>query len=312
MGAEQQRLMREKSQEVSRTLLDTVLELEHIAASTNQANHGIAEESEQVMRDSEANFEHIKDVEENMGMISNSLLELNRMSQQIAALAENTKQVTADNDEKLSFVVSSMDEICKGTEESKAIIANLSSQSNRIVEFAKGITDISMKTNILALNASVEAARAGVQGKGFAVVAAEIKNLSEQTNMAAAGIGTIIEQITENITNTVQAMEKNNAMTQAGMAHMAHMRGSAEKLSQANGEIARCVADMNGVIRDVASSGSAVSDKLVSVSGNIENNCGAVQHMTSAIEESSAGTERLSGMVANIKRMAQELESLAK
>ncbi len=312
MGAEQQRIMREKSLEVSEKLLQTVTELDRIAAASAEANHSIADESANVMRDSEANFEHIKAVEDNMGAISVSLADLSEMSRSIAELTERADKITADNDNKMSLASRSMDEICRGTDESKEIISRLSEQSEQIVKIAKVITDISMQTNILAINASIEASRAGESGKGFSVVASEIKKLSEQTKGAAAEIGDIIEQVTDNITSTVESMEKNSQLTREGMRSMEQVRLSAEHISNSNSEISKHIADMNSVIDSVAESGNTVSHKLVSVSGNIENNCGAVQHVAAAIEENSAGTETLGDMVKNIKVMAEELERLTK
>ena len=312
MGAEQQRIMREKSLEVSEKLLETVSELDRISASAAEANRRVADESANVMRDSDANFGHIKDVEENMAQISESLQSLSEMSSEIARLTKHADKITAENDVKMSQAASSMEEICRGTDESKEIILRLSDQSQRIVKIAKVITDISMQTNILAINASIEASRAGESGKGFSVVASEIKKLSEQTKTAAAEIGGIIEEVTSNIDGTVEAMEKNAQLTRDGMKSMEQVKASAEQISESNSEISRHVADMNGVIADVAENGGSVSDKLVSVSGNIENNCGAVQHVAAAIQETSAGTDSLGFMVKDIKVMAEELEQLAK
>lgn len=312
MGAEQQRIMREKSLEVSERLLITVTELDKISAAATEANRSIADESENVMRDSDENFGHIKSVENNMNMISENLKNLSEMSGRIAELTKRADEITAENDEKMSAASASMDEICKGTDESREIIEKLSEQSNQIVEIAEVITDISMQTNILALNAAVEAAHAGEQGKGFAVVADEIKKLSEQTKTAASEIGEIIKQVTENISGTVLAMEKNAELTREGMSSMEQVKASAEQISVSNSEISKHIADMNSVIGDVSSNGENVSRKLVSVSSNIENNCGAVQHMAAAIEENSAGTENLGVMVKNIKAMAEELEKLSK
>lgn len=312
MGAEQQRIMREKSLEVSRKLLETVTELDKISAAATEANRSIADESENVMRDSEANFEHIKSVEENMNMISDNLRNLSEMSSSISELTRRADEITADNDKKMSAASASMDEICKGTDESKVIIARLSEQSKQIVEIAEVITDISMQTNILALNATIEAARAGEFGSGFSIVAEEIKLLSEQTNSAAAEIAVIIGQVTENISETVEAMEKNAVLTREGMESMEQMKLSTKQLIGANNEISHHIADMNTVIGSVAENGGNVSRKLVSVSGNIENNCGAVQHVAAAIEENSAGTENLGYMVKNIKLMSEELERLTK
>lgn len=312
MGAEQQRIMREKSLAVSERLLDTVTELDRISVSTSEANRRVAQESENVTRDSEANFAHIKSVEESMNLISDNLKELSEMSARIAELTRRTDVITADNDQKMSLAAASMGEICKGTDESKAIISRLSEQSHQIVDIVKVITDISTQTNILAVNASIEASHAGEAGKGFSVVAQEIKALSEQTNTAAANISGIIAEVTQNITGTVTAMEKSARLIHEGMDNMEQMKSSTEQLSLSSREISTHIADMNGVIENVYTSGEDVSRNLVSVSGNIANNCGAAQHVAAAIAENSAGVRELSTMVKDIKVMAEEIESLAK
>jgi len=312
MGAEQQRIMREKSLEVSERLLETVTELDRISAAAAESDRRVARESENVMRDSEANFTHIKSVEENMNLISSNLKELAEMSERIAELTRHADAITADNDRKMSLAAASMGEICKGTDESKAIISRLSQQSNQIIEIAKVITDISSQTNILAVNASIEASHAGEAGKGFAIVAQEIKALSEQTSTAAANISGIIEDVTRNIANTVSAMEKSAALTRDGMNSMEQMKTSTEQLGSSNRKISSHIADMNRVIGSVTSSGEEVSYKLVSVTGNIENNCGAVQHVAAAIAQNSAGTRNLGAMVKDIKTMAEELEILSR
>lgn len=312
MGAEQQRLMREKSLEVSEKLLETVTDLDRISATTAEANRRIADESGNVMRDSEQNFRYIQSVEENMALIAQNLTHLSDMSEKITYLTEQAERITAENNAVMARASESMDGICRGTEESKEIIARLSEQSERIVQIAKVITSISQQTNLLAVNASIEASRAGAAGKSFAVVAQEIKKLSEQTNDATAEIGGIIEQVTGNITATVTAMEKNTALTRDGMESMEQVKRSAEHISASNAEIARHITAMNNVIGDVAENGENVSHKLVDVSGNVRNNCGAVQHVVAAIEENSAGTANLGIMVKSIKTMAEELEMLSK
>lgn len=312
MGAEQQRLMREKSLEVSERLLETVTDLDRISAAAAESNQKIADESGKVMRDSEQNFRYIQSVEENMALIAQNLIRLSDMSEKITHLTEQAKKVTDENDAVMTQASASMDGICRGTDESKEIIGQLAHQSERIVEIAKVITSISQRTNLLAINASVEAARAGAAGKGFAVVAQEIKRLSEQTNAATAEIDGIIKQVTGNITATVAAMEKNAALTRDGMQSMEQVKRSAAHISTSNSEIAQHITAMNSVIENVAKSGDTVSRKLVDVSGNVRNNCGAVQHVAAAIEENSAGTANLGTMVKSIKIMAEELELLSK
>ena len=247
-----------------------------------------------------------------MSLISDSLKNLSEMSGRIAALTKRAEEITAENNEKMALAADGMKEICSGTDESMQIIMRLSEESEKINKIVDVIADISMQTNILALNASVEAAHAGEQGAGFSVVASEIKKLSEETRSAASDIGDIIEEVIKNIEGTVKSMNKNARLTREGMENMNNTRLSAEQISLSNSEISRNITDMDRIIAEVAKNGESVSGRLESVSGNIENNCGAVQHMAAAIEETSAGTENLGSMVKSIKQMAEELEKLTK
>ncbi len=310
MSAEQQEQIREKSLNVSRALLNTVTELDSVSDASVKAGHCAEEESRKVMHESEVNSGNLHDVENSMERISESLKELSEMSGKISELTKKADQITADNDEMISRAYEGMDVICKSTEESMQLISTLSEQSKEIVGIAKVITDISMQTNILALNASVEAARAGDRGKGFAVVASEIRKLSGETKTAAAKIGQVIESVAGNISGTVSAMEKNSALIRESMDVMEQVKSSAEHISISNSGISGHISDMNGVIENAVSRGADVSDKLTKVSAGIYGNAEAVRHMAEIIRENSAGTEKLSSAVSNIGEMAQELEKL--
>lgn len=264
------------------------------------------------MRDTDQNFKHIKYVEDSMTDISSALNRLSEMSQSIAGLTQRADEITADNSSKIAEASRSMDEICRGSDESREIISRLSEQSAKIVQIAKVITGISSQTNILAINASIEASRAGEAGRGFAVVAGEIKSLSDKTKAAAAEIGVIISQVTDNISGTVAAIERSADLTRQGMENMEQMKLSAELLNSSNAEISQNISGMNSVISEVTANGGNVTEKLAEVSQSIERNCGAVQQVATAIQENSAGTENLKIMVSGIKNMSIELENLAK
>ncbi len=310
MGAEQQRVMREKSLEMSHKLLKTVTELDKISAASTESNRSVSTETANVMRDSDANFNHIRTVEGNMAQISESLKTLADMSSRISGLIDSANNITSENDRKITVAYSEMGEICKGTDESKEIIGRLSEQSRRIVEITKIITDIATQTNILAINASIEASHAGEAGAGFAVVASEIKVLAEKTATSATEIDEIIGLVAQNIQGAVEAMEKNSALTRQGMEGMEQIKISAEQVSASNSVVSDNIGSMNEVIGDVFTSGESVSAQLVNVSNNIENNCNAVQHVAAAIKENSDGIANLGTMVKDIKHMAQELEKL--
>lgn len=312
LSAEEQKKMREKSLEMSEKLSDTVGQLESIASASAEANRSISEESSNVMKDSDDNFEHIKSVKSSMGEISENLSILSEMSGRIGELTRHSDEITANNDEKIALASESMEQIRSSSEHSRQMISQLSKQSKQIVEIADVISDISMQTNILAINASIEASHAGSAGAGFATVASEIKVLSDKTKKSASEISDLIEQITQSVEGTVSAIEQSMSMTERGIDSVQQMKDSAERISISNHEISENISKMNEVIDSVAHNGENVSAKISDLSRNIENNCGAVQHVAAAIEENSAGTASLNDMVKDIRVMADELKILTK
>lgn len=312
MSAEQQNQMREKSLEVSERLLSAVAELDRISTTSAEANRSIADESSEVMQGSEQNAENIIRVEANMKSISDNLTQLSEMSREIAKLASESNKITAENDDLINGAYSSMNEVCKSTDESREIISLLSEQSKQIVGIANVITDISRQTNILAINAAIEASRAGEYGKGFAVVAGEIGSLSGKTNIAAAEIGKIIKNITDDISKTVDSMSKNSELTRESMEFMEKIKEFAGLVSSSSNGISEHISSINTIIENAAQNGENVSHHISEVSGTIRENSEAVHHVAASIQENSADAEVLGSMVKDISQMAAELEMLTK
>ena len=205
-----------------------------------------------------------------------------------------------------------MKQIYSHTDDSMKIFSELSKQSRRISEIVRMIEDISRQTDILAINASIEAAHAGEAGKGFSIVSEEMGTLSAQTKSSAQEIGGIIAMFTQNITAAVSAMEQNFTLTREGMENMELIKTSAEKLSSSNSEISQNVGNIAEVISNVAKSGDEVTSKLTGVSENIVNNYVAVSSVSETIRRNSESMETLSAMVKKIREMSEQLEALAK
>lgn len=310
MGAEKQKEIQEKSTELSHSMSDMVSRLETVSSTSAEANNSISCETANVMRDSDINAESVKAIEQNMEEIAQSLRELSAMSENIAKLTDRAQKISADNDSKISLAADGMQKISEDTDAARELIAHLEALSKKIAAITGMITDIATQTNILAINASIEASHAGEAGAGFAVVASQIKNLSEKTGASAEEIVSIISEVTSSIEKAAAAMDGNSALTKQGVKDMAVIRSSAENISSANKEVAANIEDMTSVIANVFAGSETISTELGNVSRNIANNSGAVQQVASAIEENTAATQSLDAMVKQIKTMAQTLEQL--
>lgn len=311
MSAEQQELLREKSAEISRTLVNAVAEMDIISAQSSQFGRTVAEESENVLRDTEANSEHIKSVRENMSAISENLRELDTMSREIERLLGHSEEITAENNNSLAVAEKGMEQIYNHTDETMKTISELSKQSKRISEMVKVIEDISMQTDILAINASIEAAHAGAMGAGFSIVAQDIGTLSSKTKSSAQEIGKIVSQFMKELKTAVSSMEQNFTLTREGTENMRMIKESAEKLSSSNSEISDNVGHIAEVISSVAKSGSEVTDRLTDISENMTRNYAAVSSVSETIRSTGKSIETMGGMVKSIKEMSEQLSSFA-
>ena len=312
MSAEQQDQLREKSKEISQTLVNAVKEIDDISAESAESGKTMAMQSEKVLRDSEENAEYIRSVGENMSMISENLRTLDSMSSEIEKLLKHSDEITAENNSSLSVAEDGMKQIYACTDESMRIISGLAKQSKQISDIAQTIEDISQNTDILAINASIEAAHAGEAGKGFAIVAGEVATLSAKTKSAAQEISSIIALFTQNIKDAVSSMEQNFTLTQDGMDNMNLIKTSAEKLGQSNSEISKNVGHIAELISNVAKNGDEVTNRLNGVSQNITNNYASISSVSETIRKNSESIAMMSSMVKDIREMSEQLEMLVK
>lgn len=197
---------------------------------------------------------------------------------QINKNAENAKEANAQTDNagnKMTVANERMGELVKAMEEIKQCSAQIS-------EIIKTIEDIAFQTNILSLNAAIEAARAGAAGKGFAVVADEVRNLASKSAEAASNTNVLID-------NTVRAIEDGNTLVD-----------EVAKMMQDVAEASVLVSKLNAGITE----GSAeAADSIQQINIGVDQISNVVQTNSATAEESAAASEELSGQAAMLKEL---------
>lgn len=303
---EEMRLMQEKSEETSRTLMGMVKELSHITENSMESNRQIVEETGNVMDSFSKNSEEITGINERTQDINARLEELTAINRQLSDLANQVNQLSKENQNKMNSATESMEQIHRSTNECKEIVWKLGEESKEILGIIQVITGISQQTNILALNATIEAARAGEHGKGFAVVAEEIQKLAEQTRKAVDNIGTIVTASVEDTGRAVKVMEQSAELTETGMESMSEVGSSTASITSSNEKMTKQIMEMDHTVENIWIQSDKVAKGMQQVNISTQNNYKAIEQVNAATQENSAGVEKIEDMVVRIRKMAEE------
>jgi methyl-accepting chemotaxis protein len=217
-------------------------------------------------------------------------------------------------------------------------VRELGARSDQIGAIVEVIDDIASQTNLLALNAAIEAARAGEQGKGFAVVADEVRKLAERSSSATKEIGGLVKSIQTTVGEAVKAMDEGaqeinvgvNQATAAGQALHSILIAAEAVLTQAQEagsttkKVQIAAADLVGAIETVssvvtenktstgamASHSSQVVQAFENIASVSEENSAAVEEVSASAEEMSAQVEEVTNSVQNLVEMASDLNQI--
>jgi methyl-accepting chemotaxis protein len=187
--------------------------------------------------------------------------------------------------------VQGMNLIADNVRQSAVTIGNLGSQSEQIGAIVKTINDIADQTNLLALNAAIEAARAGEQGRGFAVVADEVRALAEKTSSATREIGEMIKSVQQQTKTAIKVMESGVCQVEQGTVEAA-------KSGTALEEILQQINSVTMQVNQIATAAEEQTATTAEISSNIQSINEVVQETAKSAQESAAAAQQLSRLAA--------------
>jgi len=275
--------------------------LNHILKQFNQVVRAVAASSEklsmngqEVAQTSREQASQATQVATAVDEMSATAGEMARNAQVLASTAQEVNHSAVKGGEIVENSIRGMETVTTTMQASADRINALGKRSQEIGEIIRVIEDIADQTNLLALNAAIEAARAGEQGRGFAVVADEVRKLAERTGKATKEIAGVIEMVQVGTNEAVHSMESGTAEAQNGRL-LAHEAG--ERLSEIVEGVQR-VADMIHQIAGSTEEQSLVSDQIAQ----------NIQTVASLSQQNESSVEHVASASGDLARMASELQ----
>lgn len=203
--------------------------------------------------------------------LTQSIAEVSNAASAASTMAEEANQHSSNGLASIEATINEVDMLVQELSHSQSIINRLAQDTQKIDGILEVITAISEQTNLLALNAAIEAARAGEAGRGFAVVADEVRNLASKTGSSASEIHSMIRQLQETAENAVTAMDKG-----LDLSERCKVRAD----------------ETGGMLRNISSQLDNVNDSS--------------HQIAAAVEEQASVTQEINRNIVNIKQLADE------
>jgi methyl-accepting chemotaxis protein len=211
-------------------------------------------------------------------------------------ISNRATQTALDGSEVVDHAVQSIQRIAVKVQQSAKTVASLGTRSEQIGNIVGTIEDIADQTNLLALNAAIEAARAGEQGRGFAVVADEVRALAERTTKATREIGEMIKAIQKETQSAVDAMEE-------GVQEVERGTKDASRSGQALEEIIKQVGDLTSQINQIATA----AEQQTATTNEISK---SMHQITGVVSDASRSSQDTAGAAHELASMAEELKHI--
>jgi methyl-accepting chemotaxis protein len=260
---------------------------EQLSASAEEISRGMNEQASRSTQIATATEE-----------MSQTVIDVAKNTSTIAQISTQAFDHAKDGEGVVKRSVDEVQAIASTVAESSQVMQRLGTSSGQIGDIVGVINDIADQTNLLALNAAIEAARAGEQGRGFAVVADEVRKLAERTTQATSQINSMISSIQSEVVHAGVAMNNATSRVQSGVEFS---RKTGDSLSN----IVSSVNTLQSMVQQIASA----TEEMSSVSETISSD---IQGIAAGSKEISAGSGQIAQASSDLARLATELQSVVR
>lgn len=280
---------------------EMVLHLNEAVNSTITASTQIAAAIEEMAAASEEQSRQTSNITVAVDEMIKTVSETTKNTSSAAESARNAGNMAENGSDVVQQAVHAMGQIANIVSQASSKVVELGKDSDKIGEIIKVINEIADQTNLLALNAAIEAARAGEHGRGFAVVADEVRKLAERTTNSTKEIAGMIQQIQQGTTTVVNSINEGNKEVEDGIS-LAESAGTAIK------DIVNTTNSVVDEINQVATASEEQSLTSEEIAKNIENVNNVISETLLGIQQTAGAADDLNNMTSNLQELIKKFK----
>jgi methyl-accepting chemotaxis protein len=285
---------------MARTIHAIAGSAEHVANASEEISSSAAEQA----RGAERQKDQTAQVAAAMQQISSTVLQVSEHSSRAAEAAHKAAETAHEGGAVVQQTLNRMHETAASVSATARKMDELNKSSDQIGRIIGVINDIADQTNLLALNAAIEAARAGEQGRGFAVVADEVRKLAERTTTATKEIAQMIKNIQDETKLAVAAMMQGTQQVEEGVT-------STVRAGESLKEIIHMAEQVGEMITQIATAATEQSSATEEVNTNMDQIAGLVKESVIGAQQSAAACQDLSNLALDLQRLVRNFKTSA-
>lgn len=285
-------------------------ELTSTADQATEVSQSIAESVISVAGSCSEQFTDVESANENTQKLAENMEKFKATINESEEKIASTSFTAQAGRENVQNAVHGMEKINENVQALSSVVGNLGEQSKKIGSIVDTISAISEQTNLLALNAAIEAARAGEHGRGFAVVADEVRKLAEQSSGAASEISALIDSIQKETDSAVTAMEAGVEQVNEGTKAVDGAGASFTNISNMVSGVAQSSKTMAAIVSNLAASTESIKDAITKINDKSRKVSNEAQTVSAATEEQSASMHEIADASRKLAVQAQDLQNV--